>query len=31
MNKLIGFAVLVGSLLLGWAWMQYDDFPAKRR
>ncbi|MBT8430328.1 MAG: endolytic transglycosylase MltG [Gammaproteobacteria bacterium] len=26
MNKLIGFAVLVGSLLLGWAWMQYDDF-----
>lgn len=26
MNKLIGFVVLVGSLLLGWAWMQYDDF-----
>ena len=26
MNKLIGFTVLVGSLLLGWAWMQYNDF-----
>ena len=26
MNKLIGFAVLVGSLLLGWAWMQYNNF-----
>ena len=26
MNKLIGFSVLVGSLLLGWAWMQYNDF-----
>jgi len=26
MNKLIGFVVLIGSLLLGWAWMQYEDF-----
>jgi len=26
MNKLIGFTVLIGSLLLGWAWMQYEDF-----
>ena len=26
MNKLIGFIVLIGSLLLGWAWMQYEDF-----
>lgn len=26
MNKLLGILVLVGSLLLGWAWMQYDEF-----
>ena len=26
MNKLIGFLVLVGSLLAGWAWMEYQDF-----
>jgi len=25
-NKLIGFLVLVGSLLAGWAWMEYQDF-----
>ena len=26
MNKLIGFIVLIGSLLLAWAWMEYEDF-----
>jgi len=26
MNKLLGFVVLIGSLVLGWAWMQYDEF-----
>lgn len=26
MNRLLGFALLVGSLLLGWAWMEYDEF-----
>ena len=26
MNKLIGFVVLVGSLLLAWAWMEYEEF-----
>jgi UPF0755 protein len=26
MHRLIGFAVLVGSLLLAWAWMQYQGF-----
>lgn len=26
MNKLTGLLVIVGSLLLGWAWMEYDDF-----
>jgi UPF0755 protein len=25
-NRLIGIAVLVGSLLLGWAWMEYREF-----
>lgn len=28
MNKLIGFLVLVGSLLAGWAWMEYQEFIA---
>jgi len=27
-NKLIGFLVLVGSLLAGWAWMEYQEFIA---
>jgi len=27
-NKLLGFIVLVASLLLGWAWMEYDEFVA---
>ena len=26
MNKLIGFIILVGSLLLAWAWMEYQGF-----
>ena len=26
MHRLIGFVVLVGSLLLAWAWMQYQGF-----
>jgi UPF0755 protein len=26
MNKLIGIGVLIGSLLCGWAWMEYDEF-----
>jgi UPF0755 protein len=26
MSKLIGFTVLLGSLLLAWAWMEYEDF-----
>lgn len=26
MNKLIGLAVLVSSLLVGWAWMEYEEF-----
>jgi len=26
MNRLIGFLVLLGSLLFAWAWMQYDQF-----
>lgn len=28
MNKLFGFIILVGSLLLAWAWMQFEDFRA---
>ena len=26
MNRLIGIGILIGSLLSGWAWMQYQDF-----
>ena len=28
MNRLIGITVLLGSLLLGWAWMEYQEFRA---